>query len=207
MGRYSFEGVVVTTLSIPTRVEPHHLDLLGPGERTLVTSAGSEHRRRELVGGRLAGIDALGASSVARPQILMNSEGRPVLEPPDGRHISIAHDAGVAVAAVGDAPVGVDVIPLARQPQARRVVDEHISKARGVPLDGHHRPWPQALMLWTAWEALGKQSGHGVLGGASLEHLSPAPGPDGTALAAAGSRLVRWWVEGEALLCLATRRP
>lgn len=186
----SLEGAVTDT------------DLL-PGEHGLVDAAPSEQRAMELRAGRAAARDAFHAAGVTpRPSVLAAPDGRPRLEPPGGWHVSLAHDGGLAAAAVGHAPVGLDLFDLARTEQASRVVARRIESGRARDLVGEHRPFPHAAMLWTAWEALGKRTGAGVFGGMEIT-LEPRPG-DLPAEARTGDVLVRWWQHDGVLVCLAS---
>jgi phosphopantetheinyl transferase len=117
--------------------------------------------------------------------------------------VSLAHDEGLAVAACARAPVGIDVVYLGRASQLTRVVrsvlEEHPDRAPSI---AGVLPWPAAVVAWTAWEALGKLSGVGVLGLSLTDGLEVNVAEGGAVGAAGGSRL-RWWAEGQHVFCLA----
>jgi phosphopantetheinyl transferase len=181
---------------------------LRPGEQGLVDAAQGDHRRRELAAGRAAARLAFAAAG-APPhlQVLADAKGRPVVEPPGPWHVSIAHDGALAAAAVSLAPVGVDLIPLARAEAARKVVERRISTGRARPLAvASARPFDEALLLWTAWEALGKRTGGGVLSGVMDEPLCVDASGEHPAASAGGVRL-RWLLVDGHLCCVARAGP
>jgi len=180
---------------------------LSPGERALASSAKGEPRRREILSGRAAAHAALAAAGVyPLPEVLTSPERRPLLVPPCGFWLSLAHDGDLAVAACSRAAVGVDVVPFARRAQIGRTVRSAL-EARAATMDPMIRDprFPPALLLWTGWEALGKQSGEGVFCGMEAR-LHSEPDENG-AIAVVGERRLRWWRHGAHLVCLATVVP
>lgn len=182
---------------------------LSPPERALVESARSDRRRQELTAGRIAAratLEALRPLPSPLPDVLADPSGRPVCVPDVGVFVSIAHDEGMAAAAVARAPIGLDVLRLDRADQADRVVRARIDTGRATGLLRQvDAPWSDGLVLWTAWEALGKLSGEGVLGEAMLTRLEPEP--HGHALVArTRDAELRWWIEGGFAVCLALGR-
>lgn len=179
-------------------------DGLSAAERALVDEAGSERRRAELRGGRAAAREAFSALHPHRPppQVLTHPDGRPLLVPQDGRFVSLAHDDGYVAAAASTSPVGLDVLGLHRAAQAARVVEARIASGRATGLPRGAYPWPEAALLWTAWEALGKRTGRGVLSEAMLLRLMPEAGPEGL-VARTANASVFWWEAEGLLLCLA----
>jgi 4'-phosphopantetheinyl transferase EntD len=176
---------------------------LSPRELALVAAATTESRRQELRAGRRAAHAALKAAGVsALPEVLTSAARRPSLDPPAGWFVSLAHDGGLAVAACARRSVGIDVVPFCRRQQVERVVRATLENGTGIGLLTVDTPWPSALVLWSAWEALGKQTGGGV-----FEAMRASIRPemkDDTATAAVARCHLRWWSHGEHLFCLAT---
>jgi 4'-phosphopantetheinyl transferase EntD len=176
---------------------------LSPRELALVAAATSESRRREIRAGRRAAHAALKAAGVsALPEVLTSTAGRPSLDPPAGWFVSLAHDGGLAVAACARRPVGIDVVPFSRRPQVERVVRASLQTGTAIDLPIFDTPWPPALVLWSAWEAIGKQGGGGVFE-AMRASIRPEMSGD-TAAAVVATCHLRWWTHGEHLFCLAT---
>jgi 4'-phosphopantetheinyl transferase EntD len=180
---------------------------LSPRERALAAGAESEWRRREIMAGRAAAHAALRAAGVfPLPEVLTSTDRRPLLLPPCGWHLSLAHDGELAVAACARTAVGVDIVPLARRAQIERAVRSALdSGATGTGSMAELVPYPRALLLWSAWEALGKQSGEGVFQGmqASIHAVLDEQG----AATIIDGRCLRWWWNGTHLVCLATVAP
>lgn len=163
-----------------------------PTERALIESARTSRRRAELFAGRLAAVDALEVFSSPRPAVLTDDKGRPKLVPHSRLHISIAHDAGLAVAAVSVHPVGIDVIDLNRLDQTDRVV-RHL-QPRGNLVS--------TALLWTAWESLSKQTGKGLRSIARDTEFDRMKQEGAMTTARTGRSVLRWWTEENALLCV-----
>ncbi|MFF3264370.1 4'-phosphopantetheinyl transferase family protein [Streptomyces sp. NPDC002932] len=108
--------------------------------------------------------------------------GRPATD--GGVHFSLSHTRGVALLALADEPVGVDV---ERAPE-ERVVSEigdqlHPSERRELAaLPAEERP-AAFVRAWTRKEAYLKGTGIGLAGGISHDHMGtgpvPQPGPAG----------------------------
>lgn len=178
---------------------------LAPSERALVDAAREPRRARELLAGRIAARQAFLQSGVEHPPAVLRAyDGRPRLAPAtDGWFVSLAHDGELVVAAVARQPVGVDVLLATRFASAERVVSQRLATGRARPLPPHPpAPWPDAALCWTAWEALGKHDGRGVLP-AMQRPLSLQVGDDRVEGRSDGLRL-RWWSQADALLCLVT---
>jgi 4'-phosphopantetheinyl transferase EntD len=200
---YRFDSVVVAWQALEATIP---VDRLHPLEQQLLATAGSDARRRELLAGRVAAhraLEALGAP--AGLAVITDTSGRPMIQPAGAWHVSLAHDGLYALAAASTQAVGVDLITLDRAAQAGRVVTHRIEtgRARGFAA-GARCPWDAALMLWTAWEALGKRTGEGVLAGAAVHALAleETRGPVPTALAGA-ARLHWFLVDDRHLACVA----
>jgi hypothetical protein len=126
-----------------------------------------------------------------------------VLDPPGTDSVSLAHDGGAIAAAYGRAPVGIDLLAIDRLTQAERVVRARLARgARGL-VGGNPTGWPDAALLWTAWEAAGKRSGRGVLSG-PMERGWTLARDEAYWGASDGDVRVRWLEEAGCLLCLAT---
>ncbi len=170
-----------------------------PEERALVAAARTERRRAELAAGRTAARRALEALGL-RPSlaVLSDPDGRPVLagDAPLPACVSIAHDGDHAWAAAARQPVGIDVLVLSRVDEVARVVARRIDTGRARPLRGAVLPGlDAAMMVWTAWEALGSESGRagacspGRCCWTSAPNLSmKAPSPASARRGCAGSR-------------------
>jgi phosphopantetheinyl transferase len=179
---------------------------LSEGEQALVVAAKSPSRRQELRAGRAAAHAAFRAAGALPPQeVLKSLDGRPMMARSRGWYLSLAHDGDLAVAACDTLPVGVDLAPFRREAQLERVVRSAIGAELARPLEGHVT-WPVPLVLWTAWEAFGKQRGVGVLGEAMRGRIHV--GMDGeSATAVLGQSRLRWWTDDENVFCLATTLP
>ena len=197
-----------SVIALHPLAEPVPLDRLHPAELELVRSSSSAPRQVELAAGRFAARIALAALG-ATPQlaVLADVDGRPRIDPASDLFISLAHDGLYAVAAASRHPVGVDVMSFDRAASARKVVETRVATGRGQSLTpGSALPFDEALMLWTAWEALGKRTGGGVLSGPAHSVIKVEQASDG-AFACVGDALVRWRAFDGHLLCIAGVRP
>jgi 4'-phosphopantetheinyl transferase EntD len=200
---WKFGGATVATRRLDDLANG---DDLSRGEQALVSAARSELRRKELAAGRAAAHEALRAAGSPSPhRVLKDSDQRPRLAGSRGWFLSLAHDGDLAVAACDTHPIGVDVAPFLRRAQLERVVGSAIDAQLARPLGGE-AVWPPSLLLWTAWEALGKQRGVGVLGEAMEAQLEVQMTGD-CAVATWGHSRLRWWTDEENLFCLATMIP
>lgn len=202
MALWLFDDAVVALVAMD---EAHDASVLEPGEKALVDAARTPERRSEVLAGRLAARKAFESAGLTRPPAVLRApNGTPLLEPPmEGWFVSIAHDGDWAVAAVSRAPVGVDILPTSRFESAQRVVSERLKSERARALEPHPPArWPDAALLWTAWEALGKRDGRGVFPAMKLEIALDARGEDLSGHT--GLERVRWWEASGALFCLAT---
>lgn len=84
--------------------------------------------------------------------ISYNDVGAPIVDLPN-TYISVAHGGGMAVVAISDSPIGVDIESLERD--FTRAADRYMS-AQELALSTRHQ-W--AAMVWTAKEALYKLYG------------------------------------------------
>jgi len=97
--------------------------------------------------------------------------------------------------------------PLARVEAARRVLERRISTGRAQPLAvASARPFDEALLLWTAWEALGKRTGGGVFSGMMDAPLCVDTSGEHPTACAGGVRL-RWLLVDGHLCCVARAGP
>ncbi len=184
----TWRGVTLVVRPLRERVPGE----LSRAERALVRSAGSDARRRELRAGRLVAHLALRAAGVkGRVEVLRAAAGQPALSKLAGWHLSLSHGGALVAAVCARRRVGVDVVALARVAQIERVVEGH---ARAVA------PGTAAL-VWTAWEALGKVSGEGVLS-ETRTALQPRRARGGF-VARVGARRLRWWTLPGHLVCVA----
>lgn len=196
--------MVIAAVPLAAPVDDHALT---PAERGLCDAAASDERRRELRAGRAAFHLALSACTTRPASLLHDAAGRPRLEPPSDWFVSIAHDGDWALAAVSNAAVGIDLVPLSRADRVRHVVSQRLATHRARPLAaGSEQPFDEALLLWTAWEALGKRSGGGVLAGPMRRSLKVERSVEG-ATSIDGDDRLRWWLHEGHVLCVAGRRP
>jgi len=180
---------------------------LSRAELNLVSTGATPRRRGELSAGRKAAALAFDALAVGgRPSVLSDDAGRPRLVPPGEWHVSLAHDGLLAAAAVARAPIGIDLIDLRRLAQLTRVVRDRIVTERAVGLVGDFAAHPAPLLLWSAWEALGKQTGGGVLSGPMQALIEPRVDEEGQATASVGNSRLQWWLDDHHFFCLATTR-
>lgn len=202
LGLWRFDGAVVALVSMQ---EEHDASVLAAGEKALVDAAQTPRRRMELLAGRLAARKAFdGAGLSPPPAVLRTSEGIPCLAPPlAGWFVSIAHDGDCAVAAVSRTPIGVDVLPVLRRASVERVVAHRLQTDRARALLPHPpAPWPDSMLTWTAWEALGKLGGGGVFSAMNLEIAVEAGSNE--LFGRAENAKIRWWESSGVLFCLAT---
>jgi phosphopantetheinyl transferase len=99
--------------------------------------------------------------------VLSDTRGAPVPSAPIGWHVSLAHDGDIFVAAASRHPVGIDVVDDARLEQVHRVVRRAFDTDRAprpaLPSDTMSRlGLTLEAACWTAWEALGKETGLGL---------------------------------------------
>lgn len=198
------DGVVLAFVSMEGELDE---SVLSDAERALARSAKTPVRRRELLAGRLAARMVWKEAGVSiPPSILRDEDGRPRLEPPlPGWFVSIAHDGGWALAAVARGRLGVDLFDLRRLPSVQGVVERRLATGRAHSLDQRvELPWPDAALLWTGWEALGKSDGRGVLSAMRLQLSLDDVSTDGVATGHVAQGTLRWWAERGVLCCLAT---
>lgn len=188
-------------------------DRLSAAERALAAAARSSQRSLELRAGRAVAREALHAllshsdsSGSADFSVLADASGRPVVTG-ELACISIAHSRRCVMAAASRTPVGLDIEPFDRAGRLADVVSSLQARGRAIGLSGAvPGGWSEAMLLWTAWEAMGKLDTTGVLGGAMKRALrltsvsTPTHCLEGES---EGVRL-RWWTDGEHLCCLAT---
>jgi 4'-phosphopantetheinyl transferase EntD len=193
--RTRWRGVTLVVRPLAQRVATNEL---AHSERALVTAARSPNRRHEIRAGRAAAHDAFRAAGVKNNlAVLRSATGQPQISGLEGWHVSLSHGGALVAAACARFPLGVDVVPLDRLSQVSRVVAGHAGFA--VPLDSRSPLAP--LLLWSAWEALGKVTGEGVL---SETHTQVRPRRSlGGFVARAGARLLRWWALPGHLVCVA----
>lgn len=203
---------------------------LSASEISLAKKAPSEQRRLELRAGRAMARQALLALSPNSPvTILADSKGRPQVIG-QSAHLSIAHTRHQVFAAAAPNPLGIDAESFERTGQIARVVASLKQRGRAASLrwdsdlarqvaeasslavkegnPGLFHPaasWNDATLLWTAWEALGKLAGDGVLSGVMLQEIR-IEGVEAETQQLVGSSVGRrlwWWGESGHLCCLA----
>ncbi|MER6017109.1 4'-phosphopantetheinyl transferase family protein [Streptomyces anulatus] len=152
--------------------------LLAPWERRRLAGIRVPARRDDVVAARLllrlcasrvTGLPPDAVEPAQRcPGCGRDGHGRPYLPDHPGLGVSYSHADGLAAAAVGPGPVGIDVEPLTRRPGPlavlRRLLPEgEVDAARAGP-----DPGPALLRLWVRREALFK-AGFEVGSGARSE--------------------------------------
>lgn len=185
-------------------------DRLSAAERALAAAARSSHRVLELRAGRAVAREALRAFHPhADFSVLADASGRPNVHGAPA-FISIAHSRTRVVAAASTNPVGLDVEPFERAERLADVVSSLCARGRATRISGDLPcSWPEAMLLWTAWEAMGKLDTTGVLGGA-MKRVIRTNATDADARAdlfegfSEGVRL-RWWIDADHVHCLATK--
>lgn len=193
--RTRWRGVTLVVRPLAQPVAPNELC---HSERALVTAARSPNRRREIRAGRAAAHDAFRAAGVKNNlAVLRTATGQPQISGAEGWHVSLSHGGALVAAACARFSLGVDVVPLDRLAQVSRVV----AGQGGFALPSNHGSPLLPLLLWSAWEALGKVTGEGVL---SETHTLVQPRRSGKGFVArAGARLLRWWALPGHLVCVA----
>ncbi|MEV7653821.1 4'-phosphopantetheinyl transferase superfamily protein [Streptomyces anulatus] len=158
-------ALVATTAEVLAHPE---LDerLLAPWERRRLAGIRVPGRRDDVVAARLllrlcasrvTGLPPDAVEPAQRcPGCGRDGHGRPYLPDHPGLGVSYSHADGLAAAAVGPGPVGIDVEPLTRRPGPlavlRRILPEdEVDAARAWP-----DPGPALLRLWVRREALFK---------------------------------------------------
>ncbi|MEV6473069.1 4'-phosphopantetheinyl transferase superfamily protein [Streptomyces sp. NPDC051657] len=141
-------------------------DMLAPWERRRLTGIRVPARRDDVVAARLllrlcasraTGLPPRDVAPAQRcPGCGRDGHGRPFLPDHPGLGASFSHADGLAAAAVGPGPVGIDVEPLTRRPGPlpvlRRLLPaDAVDAARAEP-----DPGPALLRLWVRREALFK---------------------------------------------------
>jgi phosphopantetheinyl transferase len=176
---------------------------LSAKELSLVDAARAEHRRQQLRAGRaIAHAVARAAGLRSRVEVLQSESGRPRLSgAAAGWRLSLSHGGALAAAIIGHSAVGIDVEPLSREAQVTRVVAGWGRRRGRQRVPTPSLPLPLALLQWTAWEAMGKLTGKGVLAGAKAT-IRPELGTDGLTAQARGRHL-RWWLVQGHVLCAA----
>ncbi|MFJ2098324.1 4'-phosphopantetheinyl transferase superfamily protein [Streptomyces sp. 404i] len=158
-------ALVATTTEVLTHPE---LDerLLAPWERRRLAGIRVPARRDDVVAARLllrlcasrvTGLPPDAVEPAQRcPGCGRDGHGRPYLPDHPELGVSYSHADGLAAAAVGPGPVGIDVEPLTRRPGPlavlrRMLPEDEVDAARAGP-----DPGPALLRLWVRREALFK---------------------------------------------------
>ncbi len=197
-------ALVATTAEVLAHPE---LDegLLAPWERLRLTGIRVPGRRDDVVAARLllrlcasriTGLEPRDVVAAQRcPGCGRDGHGRPYLPDRPGLGVSFSHADGLAAAAVGPGPVGIDVEPLARRPGPVSVLRRLLPKDEVDAACSEPAPGPALLRLWvrrealfkagrddlplTEWTDQGRAAVVALAGadGAFAPPLSPAPAP------------------------------
>ncbi|MFF8805356.1 4'-phosphopantetheinyl transferase superfamily protein [Streptomyces omiyaensis] len=87
------------------------------------------------------------------PRCARDGHGRPYLDGHPGLGVSLSHADGLAAAAAGPGPVGVDVEPAARRPGPPGVLRRLLPEADLREAAAHPDPGPALLRAWVRAEA------------------------------------------------------
>ena len=152
---------------------------LGYGDREYfysVIGPQSLRRQREWLIGRISARRAVAAwltatgegAAIAEPEIEYDPEGRPILACParnDTMFLSVSHKDDIAVAAVADRPVGIDLEKFTAQRDPDGVLHMAFSPAEAALLVNVGEPDAQLVTIaWSAKEAAAKSLGQKMLG-------------------------------------------
>ncbi len=158
-------ALVATTAEVLAHPELDE-DLLAPWERQRLAGIRVPGRRDDVVAARLLLRLCASRATGLRPRDVAPAQrcpgcgrdghGRPYLPDHPGLGVSYSHADGLAAAAVGPGPVGIDVEPLTRRPGPvsvlrRLLPHDEVDAARAGP-----DPGPALLRLWVRREALFK---------------------------------------------------
>lgn len=169
----------------PGAPDPATTHWLDTRERQRLEAMGDEAGRRQLLATRVGLRRVLGGYVGCHPAELplrIAEGGKPFLA--HGPFFNLTHSGSLALLAVADRAVGIDVEVLRAVPRAiaiaRRVLDPAAAKAlAGMPESERHRAF---LALWTAMEARQKCLGEGVFGRRiapdEVDALTFHPGPE-----------------------------
>ncbi|MFG3404572.1 4'-phosphopantetheinyl transferase family protein [Streptomyces sp. NPDC048142] len=158
-------AVVATTAEVLAHPELDE-DMLAPWERRRLAGIRVPGRRDDVVAARL--LLRLCASRVTGrpprevepaqrcPGCGQDGHGRPYLPDRPGLGAAFSHADGLAAAAVGPGPVGIDVEPLTRRPGSVSVLRRLLSEAEVDAARAAPDPGPALLRLWVRREALFK---------------------------------------------------
>ena len=100
-----------------------------------------------------------------RISIFLTETGKPFLAAPHSHvHFNLSHCHDLALIAISDKPVGIDIEPVTRAPDLLECVRTfcHPEEIASLPVDSGARA-EQLLLIWTAKEALLKSLGTGLL--------------------------------------------
>ncbi|OWA21112.1 4'-phosphopantetheinyl transferase family protein [Streptomyces sp. CS057] len=158
-------ALVATTAEVLAHPE---LDerLLAPWERRRLAGIRVPARRDDVVAARLllrlcasrvTGLPPAAVEPAQRcPGCGRDGHGRPYLPDHPELGVSYSHADGLAAAAVGPGPVGIDVEPLARRPGPLSVLRRMLPKDEVDAARAGPDPGPALLRLWVRREALFK---------------------------------------------------
>ncbi|MFH9132633.1 4'-phosphopantetheinyl transferase family protein [Streptomyces sp. NPDC017524] len=140
--------------------------LLAPWERRRLAGIRVPRRRDDVVAARLllrlcasraTGLSPDAVEPAQRcPGCGRDGHGRPYLPDHPGLGASFSHADGLAAAAVGPGPVGIDVEPLTRRPGPPSVLRRLLPEAEVDAARAEPDPGPALLRLWVRREALFK---------------------------------------------------
>lgn len=191
--------VWVAPLVVPPSTSVPLLASLAPGERARAGrfARAEDARRYSVAHGWLRHV--LGAACGLAPADvrLTAGPGKPRLQGPSRLHFNLSYAADLALVAVADREVGVDVEPLDRGPAALEALDVACSPAEADAL-GALAPAGRAvafLELWTAKEAYLKATGTGL--GVAPGTVQPGlrePGGARPVHEGDGDGRTGWWV-------------
>ena len=111
------------------------------------------------------------------PELVRSPLGKPSFSPARGREFNLSHSGRLALCALDEAPVGVDiqVVKSWRPSLPGRVC----SPEELAWLEGREDFWPSFTALWALKESRAKQSGQGLRGAISAISVPIPQGGDG----------------------------
>lgn len=171
-------ALVATTAEVLAHPE---LDerLLAPWERRRLAGIRVPGRRDDVVAARLLLRLCASRATGLSPDVVepaqrcpgcgRDGHGRPYLPDHPGLGASFSHADGLAAAAVGPGPVGIDVEPLTRRPGPLPVLRRLLSADAVDAACAEPDPGPALLRLWVRREALFKAGFGGGVGAGRFE--------------------------------------
>lgn len=197
-GRFSVEtgaGLWKTPIEIRERPEYNRARKGGKGVYLLLGSRGGEGRAEARALLALALEEGFGLRQM--PEIARGERGKPYFPSHPQIHFNLSHSGPLALCAVGEEPVGVDIEVL--RPRSPRLPQRALTPEELVWYDARGRRWEDFYTLWTRKESLVKYTGAGLYDPRQVQ--PPLPEEEG------GEPLVRSWAGEDWRAALCGRGP